>query len=113
MSPNGDETASPALRRQTMRAIVQAEYGSADVLRVEEIDRPTIGEDEVLGRVHAAGLDRGTWHMMSGQPYLIRLMGFGLRAPKNLVPGLDVAGTVAATGAHVSRFEGRRRGLRH
>jgi NADPH:quinone reductase-like Zn-dependent oxidoreductase len=105
MSPNGDETASPALRRQTMRAIVQAEYGSADVLRVEEIDRPTIGEDEVLGRVHAAGLDRGTWHMMSGQPYLIRLMGFGLRAPKNLVPGLDVAGTVAATGAHVSRFE--------
>ena len=87
-----------------MRAIVQTEYGSADVLRVAEIDRPAIADDEVLVRVHAAGLDRGTWHLMAGQPYLIRLMGYGLRAPKNRVPGLDVAGTVVAIGADVTRF---------
>ena len=61
-------------------------------------------DDEVLVRVHAAGLDRGTWHLMAGQPYLIRLMGYGLRAPKNRVPGLDVAGTVVAIGADVTRF---------
>jgi NADPH:quinone reductase-like Zn-dependent oxidoreductase len=88
-----------------MQAIVQAEYGSADVLRVEEIDRPAIGDDEVLVRVHAAGLDRGTWHLMTGQAYPIRLMGYGLRAPKNPVPGLDVAGTVVAVGADVTRFK--------
>jgi NADPH:quinone reductase-like Zn-dependent oxidoreductase len=87
-----------------MRAIVQTEYGSAEVLRVAETDRPAIGDDEVLVRVHAAGLDRGTWHVMAGRPYLIRLMGYGLRAPKNRVPGLDVAGTVVATGADVTRF---------
>src|SRR3954470_13542528 len=87
-----------------MRAIVQTEYGSADVLRVAETDRPAIGDDEVLVRVHAAGLDRGTWHVMAGEPSLIRLMGYGLRAPKNRIPGLDVAGTVVAIGADVTRF---------
>ena len=102
---NSGETAAPAVRRQTMRAIVQAEYGSADVLRVEEIDQPTIGDNEVLVRVHAAGLDRGTWHLMAGQAYLMRLMGFGFRGPKNPVPGLDIAGTVVAAGADVSRFK--------
>src|SRR3954447_23062903 len=88
---------------ETMQAIVQAEYGSADVLRVEEIGRPTIGEDEVLVRVHAAGLDRGTWHLMTGLPYLGRL-AFGLRRPKKPVPGLDVAGTVVAAVGGVTRF---------
>jgi NADPH:quinone reductase-like Zn-dependent oxidoreductase len=87
-----------------MRAIVQTEYGSAGVLRVAELERPAIGDGEVLVRVHAAGLDRGTWHLMAGRPYLIRVMGYGLRAPKNRVPGLDVAGTVVAIGAGVTRF---------
>jgi NADPH:quinone reductase-like Zn-dependent oxidoreductase len=91
-------------RGQTMTAIVQSEYGSADVLHVREIERPTIGDDEVLVRVHAAGLDRGTWHLMTGQAYLMRLMGFGLRRPKHPIPGLDVAGTVAAVGRNVTRF---------
>jgi NADPH:quinone reductase-like Zn-dependent oxidoreductase len=86
-----------------MRAIVQTEYGSADVLRVAEIDRPAVGAGEVLVRVRAAGLDRGTWHLMAGQPYLIRLVS-GVRAPRNRVPGLDVAGTVVAAGADVTRF---------
>jgi NADPH:quinone reductase-like Zn-dependent oxidoreductase len=90
---------------QRMQAIVQARYGSADVLRLEETSRPAIGDDEVLVRVHAAGLDRGTWHLMAGQPYLIRITGYGVRAPKNPVPGLDVAGTVVAAGAGVTRFE--------
>lgn len=87
----------------TMRAIVQHGYGSADVLRCERIGRPGIGGTEVLLRVHAAGLDRGTWHLMTGRPYLVRL-AVGLRGPRNPVPGLDVAGTVVAAGPEVTRF---------
>ena len=55
-------------------------------------------------RVHAAGLDRGTWHMMAGKPYLIRILGFGLRRPKSPVAGFDVAGTIVAVGSAVTRF---------
>jgi NADPH:quinone reductase-like Zn-dependent oxidoreductase len=87
----------------TMRAIVQDGYGSADVLRLAQIDTPTIGDHEVLVRVHAAGLDRGTWHLMTGQPYLLRLI-FGIRRPKQPVAGRDVAGIVAAVGSAVTRF---------
>ncbi len=87
-----------------MRAIVQKEYGAADVLRVGEIERPAIGTDEVLVKVHAAGLDRGTWHLMAGLPYAARLV-VGLRAPKSAVPGLDVAGVVVAVGSQVTRFQ--------
>ena len=76
---------------QRMQAIVQNEYGTADVLRVAEIERPSIRADEVLVQVRAAGLDRGTWHLMAGMPYAARL-AVGLRAPKNPVPGLDVGG---------------------
>ena len=89
---------------QRMRAIVQKAYGTADVLTVGEIDRPVIGPDEVLVQVHAAGLDRGTWHLMAGLPYAARLVA-GLRAPKNPVPGLDVAGVVVAVGTEVTRFQ--------
>lgn len=88
----------------TMKAIVQDRYGSVEVYRQERITRPEIAANEVLVRVHAAGMDRGTWHMMTGRPYLIRILGFGLRGPKNRVPGLDVAGTVTAVGSEVSRF---------
>jgi NADPH:quinone reductase-like Zn-dependent oxidoreductase len=88
----------------TMRAIVQDRYGSADVMHLARVARPQIAEDEVLVQVRAAGLDRGTWHMMAGQPYLLRVLGFGFRAPKNRVPGLDVAGTVVAVGSAVTRF---------
>jgi len=79
-------------------------YGSADVLRSAQIERPEIADNEVLVRVHTAGLDRGTWHLMTGTPYLMRIMGFGFRGPKNRVPGIDVAGTVAAVGSAVTRF---------
>jgi NADPH:quinone reductase-like Zn-dependent oxidoreductase len=88
----------------TMQAIVQDAYGSVDVLRPGRAALPRIAENEVLVRVHAAGLDRGTWHMMTGRPYLLRVLGFGFRRPKNPVPGIDVAGTVAAVGSAVTRF---------
>ena len=90
--------------RAVMRAIVQDVYGSADRLRLAEIERPLIGDREVLVQVRAAGVDRGTCHLMRGQPYLMRILGFGLRGPKNHVPGLDVAGTVVQVGADVTRF---------
>lgn len=88
----------------TMRAIVQRRYGDADVLEFEVIDRPSIADDEVLIEVEAAGLDRGTHHLMTGLPYLIRIAGFGLTKPKQIVPGFDVAGRVAAVGSAVTRF---------
>ena len=87
-----------------MKAITQDRYGSADVLRLRDLDAPTPGEHEVLVRVQAAGIARGVLHVMTGEPYLMRLVGFGLLKPKNPVPGQDVAGTVTATGAGVTRF---------
>lgn len=96
----GDVAATGA---DTMRAIVREEYGSADVLHLARLPRPRIGDREILVRVHAAGVDRGVWHTMTGLPYLGRL-AFGLRRPKNPVLGLDVAGTVAAVGSAVTRF---------
>jgi NADPH:quinone reductase-like Zn-dependent oxidoreductase len=88
-----------------MKAIVRDTYGSPDVLELRDIDKPGIGDDEVLVRVHAAGVDRGVWHIMAGLPYPIRLAGFGFRAPKNPVIGSDVAGVVEAVGKDVSRFK--------
>jgi NADPH:quinone reductase-like Zn-dependent oxidoreductase len=97
------ETAPPATAESTMRAIVQDGYGPVSVLRLARIARPEAGGHDVLLRVHAAGLDRGTWHLMTGRPYLLRPVA-GLRGPRNPVPGLDVAGTVVAAGPEVTRF---------
>jgi len=94
----------PSTSRTMMRAIVQDRYGNAEVLRLDRIPRPDIEPHEVLVHVRAAGLDRGTWHMMAGRPYLMRVIGFGFRGPKNRVPGIDVAGTVVAVGAAVTKF---------
>jgi NADPH:quinone reductase-like Zn-dependent oxidoreductase len=90
-----------------MRAIVQSRYGTEpeNVLRLEQVATPGIAANEVLVRVRAAGVDRGTWHLMAGQPYVMRLLGFGFRGPKNPVPGLDVAGMVVAAGSKVTRFK--------
>ena len=88
----------------TMKAIVQDSYGSAEVLRLREIDRPTAGDGEVVVQVRAAGISRGDVHLMTGTPYLVRLLGYGVRRPKNPVPGQDVAGTVVALGPNVTRF---------
>jgi NADPH:quinone reductase-like Zn-dependent oxidoreductase len=87
----------------TMRAITQSRYGSSEVLELARIARPTIAANEVLVKVHAAGLDRGTEHLMTGKPYAMRL-GLGFRGPKKPVSGRDVAGTVAEIGSAVTRF---------
>ncbi|HWL50733.1 MAG TPA: NAD(P)-dependent alcohol dehydrogenase [Acidimicrobiia bacterium] len=88
-----------------MKAIVQDVYGSADVLELRDIDPPVIGSDEVLLQVHAAGVEPGVWHIMTGLPYLVRVMGYGLTKPKYPVRGRDVAGRVEAVGANVTRFQ--------
>jgi NADPH:quinone reductase-like Zn-dependent oxidoreductase len=88
-----------------MKAIVQEKYRSPDGLELKEIDKPVVGDDDVLVRVHAAGVDQGVWHLVTGLPYLLRIVGFGLRRPKTRVPGLDVAGRVEAVGRNVIRFQ--------
>jgi NADPH:quinone reductase-like Zn-dependent oxidoreductase len=89
-----------------MKAIVQDRYGGPEVLELRDILQPEPKDDQVLVRVHAAGLDRGVWHVMTGLPYLIRVVvpTLGLRRPKVLVRGMDVAGRVEAAGSTVTRF---------
>jgi NADPH:quinone reductase-like Zn-dependent oxidoreductase len=87
-----------------MKAIVQDRYGSADVLELSDIDVPLVGPKDVLVRVHAAGCGPDVWHIMTGQPYLARLM-LGLRKPKVAVRGGDAAGTVAAVGDSVTDLQ--------
>ncbi|MBM7804394.1 NADPH:quinone reductase-like Zn-dependent oxidoreductase [Geodermatophilus bullaregiensis] len=89
-----------------MTAVVQDRYGPAPegLLRIGRIAVPPIGDAEVLVRVHAASVDRGTWHVMAGLPYPVRLAGFGLRRPKYLNPGRSLAGTVEAVGPGVTGF---------
>ncbi|QRK08441.1 NAD(P)-dependent alcohol dehydrogenase [Archangium violaceum] len=87
-----------------MKAIVQDTYGSSDVLHLRDIDKPVVGERQVLLRVHAASLHIGDWHLMTGMPYLLRL-GFGLRGPRMSVRGMDVSGRVEAVGKGVTRFQ--------
>ena len=90
-----------------MTAIVRDEYGTAPekVLRLAEVPRPTIADDEILVRVRAASVDRGTWHLMAGLPYPIRLAGFGFRRPKAPNPGHSLAGTVESAGQNVTGFK--------
>jgi NADPH:quinone reductase-like Zn-dependent oxidoreductase len=85
-----------------MQAIVQDNYGSQDTLRIGDVDKPGIGDDDVLVRVEAASIHVGDWILMTGSPYVMRF-ATGLRKPKNRVPGTDLAGTVEAVG----------RGVRH
>ncbi|HEY3259829.1 MAG TPA: NAD(P)-dependent alcohol dehydrogenase [Pseudonocardiaceae bacterium] len=90
-----------------MRAIVQHRYGSPDVLRLSEVDKPAPADDEVLVRVHAAAVNARDWHIMRGDPYVVRLMSratFGFGAPKRKIRGSDVAGRVEAVGRNVTRF---------
>ncbi len=87
-----------------MKAIVQNRYGSPDVLELREIDEPVAGDDQLLVRVRAASVHADVWHVMRGVPYVLRIMGAGLRRPKNLVPGTDLAGHVQSVGKNVTRF---------
>ena len=85
-----------------MKAIVQDAYGGPEVLRLADIDPPRIAADEVLVRVHAASVHPDVWHVMTGRPWILRLMGSGLRRPKRRVPGTDLAGVVEAVGTAVT-----------
>jgi len=87
-----------------MKAVVYCDYGSADVLELEDVERPTPADDQVLVRVHAASLNPLDWHYMRGTPYIMRLEA-GLRKPKVIRLGVDFAGTVEAAGARVTRFK--------
>lgn len=87
-----------------MKAIVQDAYGPADVLELRDVDRPSIGDEDVLVEVRAAAVDPGVWVLMTGRPYLMRLAGFGMRRPKVGVRGRDLAGVVTAVGGRVTRF---------
>ena len=93
-----------ALRGRTMRAIVRDRYGSADVLRLADVNLPEIGDEDVLVRVRAAGLDRGAWHIMAGLPFLIRIAGYGVRRPRTAALGSELAGVVEAVGANVTQL---------
>jgi NADPH:quinone reductase-like Zn-dependent oxidoreductase len=84
-----------------MQAVVQDRYGSAEVLEVQDVDRPEIGDGDVLVRVQAASIHIGDWILMTGSPFVMRF-GTGLRTPKNRVPGTDVAGAVEAVGRDVT-----------
>jgi NADPH:quinone reductase-like Zn-dependent oxidoreductase len=85
-----------------MKAIIRDRYGSADVLHLSELQVPEVGDEEVLVRVRAAGLDRGAWHVMAGLPYLLRGAGYGLRRPRVAGLGSELAGVVEAVGANVT-----------
>jgi NADPH:quinone reductase-like Zn-dependent oxidoreductase len=88
---------------RTMRAVLQDRYGTAEVLQLGRAPRPAIGDHDVLIQVRAAGLDRGTEHLMTGKPYAVRL-ALGMSRPRNPIPGRDVAGVVVEVGAAVTRF---------
>ena len=87
-----------------MKAVVHDTYGSPDVLELKDIDMPGVGDHDVLVRVHAAGVNPGVWHLMTGLPYLMRL-GSGVLKPKDRVAGADVAGRVEAVGKDVRQFQ--------
>src|SRR5437660_1366546 len=88
-----------------MRAIVYHTYGSPDVLKLEEVQKPVPQDDEVLVKVHATSVNAGDWHLLRGKPFLMRLMGFGLLKPKNTILGSDIAGRVEAVGRNVKQFQ--------
>lgn len=89
-----------------MKAVVQDRYGPPrEVLQLRDIDVPVIRDDEVLVRVHAASVHPDVWHVVTGRPFVLRLMGAGLRRPKTRVPGTDLAGCVESVGRHVTRFK--------
>lgn len=87
-----------------MKAIQYTQYGSPDVLQLNEIDMPAVRDDDVLVKVHAAAINPLDWHFMRGTPLLVRL-SMGLRKPKNTRLGVDVAGRVEAVGKNVQQFK--------
>jgi len=106
-SPGSTPMATPTHNKpyEKMRAIARSEYGSPDVLRLEEVAKPIVSDHGVLIKVHATSINAGDWHLMRGTPWIIRLMLGGLRRPKVKILGFDVAGRVEAVGKHVTQFK--------
>jgi NADPH:quinone reductase-like Zn-dependent oxidoreductase len=92
-------------RNDKMRAIVQTDYGSTDMLSLQEVDKPVVPDNGVLVRVHAASVNAGDWHLMRGTPFLIRFIFGGLLKPKIEILGCDMAGRVEAIGKDVTQFK--------
>lgn len=92
-------------RNDTMKAIVQTEYGATDKLSLAEVDRPSVPDHGVLVRVHAAAVNAGDWHLMRGDPFFVRLMFGGVLKPTIKILGFDVAGRVEAVGQAVTQFQ--------
>jgi len=88
-----------------MKAIVYRKYGPPDVLELQDIEKPTPGENDVLVKIHAASLNAADWHLLRAKPFLVRFMGLGLLKPKNNILGADVAGHVEAVGKNVKQFQ--------
>ncbi len=87
-----------------MKAIVYKKYGSPDVLRLQEVEKPSFAENEVLVKVYAASVNALDWHLLTADIFLVRLMGLGLLRPKNSILGADIAGRVEAVGSQVTQF---------
>ena len=87
-----------------MKAIVCHKYGSPDVLELEEVEKPTPGDDEVLIKTQAASVNAADWHLLRADPFFARFF-FGLLKPKHKILGADVAGLVEAVGANVKKFQ--------
>ena len=88
-----------------MKAVVQDRYGPPEVLVLREVERPAVGDGDVLVRVHAASVNPQDWHIMRASPFIVRATGNGLRVPKQPIRGTDVAGQVEAVGRDVKRFQ--------
>jgi len=88
----------------TMKAIVANRYGGPEVLEEAELPTPEVGDDQVLVRGKAVGLNAADWHYLRGEPYLARL-SFGIRKPKRTIQGIDIAGVVEEVGSEVTRFK--------
>jgi NADPH:quinone reductase-like Zn-dependent oxidoreductase len=103
-SSNACDAPAAGVPANPIRAVVYCDYGQADVLKVEQIEKPVPGDDQILVKVHAAATNPLDWHYMRGTPYVMRL-GTGLRKPKEIRLGVDYAGTVEAVGAKVTQFK--------
>src|SRR5256886_15162917 len=104
-TPRGDREELHVASGDTMKAIVYAHYGSPDVLQLNEVARPTPRDHEVLVQVHAVSVNAGDLHVLRADPFLIRLMGYGLLRPKNTILGAAIAGRIEAIGGNVKQFQ--------
>ncbi|WP_210422625.1 NAD(P)-dependent alcohol dehydrogenase [Cryobacterium sp. BB307] len=99
-----NQSASERSEQRMMKAATQDRYGDAEVIQISTVPVPNVGDEDVLLKVHAAGVHPGDWHLMTGKPYLMRLFGVGFRRPKEQTRGSDVSGTVVAVGSGVTEF---------